>query len=202
MKETLFSLGATSRNLPQKFQTSAYFSSKYYSINVREQRWLNRKNITCCISTVTKMSDDEVILISPFGRLFFQVCTTQLGKLDSTKEVRKLPQTTTSSSSSSCTDLSNTLGQHVVSFIGGWNESETLIGLPEVFKSEGPNCVHCNVSNSEVGHALLHCCADTYYCSALWPCQRADWKVHSSCCRNRKNCSTNTNKKNTTKQMR
>jgi hypothetical protein len=48
--------GVTSRNIPPRFQSPLYFSSIYYTSNVRTQRWMNRKDLMLCVNSVYKWS--------------------------------------------------------------------------------------------------------------------------------------------------
>jgi hypothetical protein len=168
--------GVKSANISPGYQSPFYFRSIYYQRNVREQRWINRKELMLCLSRVYGWSlrnqiEDERHRtlpdnVSSIGR-FIAHCWFDVAGGDNKIDVDK---------------PDNGIARLIMSFAFGFNDSKSpfaLIGMPECGKvpETRTRCSWC-IQPKEKG--MLQCCTGTRYCSVA--CQKAHFKKHKVVC--------------------
>jgi hypothetical protein len=177
--------GIISRNVPVGFQSKYYFQDgqgKFYTRNLKYQRWLNRRTLLLALYRTYQWSLDNQVLtdarrtlppdLSGVGKF---ICQCWFDVAGGGKDGSIASDT-----------LGNGIGRLIMQYYGGFDASKShfaLRGKPEYGKvpDNAERCSNCLAVKE--GKALLNCasCGVVRYCGR--ECQKTDWKRHKYNCK-------------------
>jgi hypothetical protein len=178
--------GIISSNAPLGFQSKYYFQDgegKFYTKNVKYQRWINRRILLLALyrtyqwSLANQVEDDARRTLPPdsskVGRF---ICQCWFDCAGGGNDVNNTADT-----------IGNGIGRLIMQLYGGFDASKSpfaLRGTPEYGKipDNAARCSSCLAAKEEI-KALRSCasCGKVRYCGTV--CQKADWKRHKESCK-------------------
>jgi ankyrin repeat protein len=176
IKKKLKTHGAVRYHMPAGLQSKFYFKGgegEHYLTNLKEQNWLNRRNLAMIISRVYAWSlanqiESDVYRtfpsdVSPLGLFILKCWFDAAGG-----------------------GIGNGVGRIIMSFACGFNSSKSpfaLIGMPCEGKV-ADNRTRCYNCIQPIATKPFVCCGNVVYCSTN--CHKLNWRNHKSACLRKK----------------